>query len=601
MTITAAGADRPVPAIRVSVEMLAYAAILAAAVGVRAVGLGGAPLNDAEATQAVAAWNLIDPTASGRGMIESPLIFAGAAFGFAVAGLSDAAARFLPMLGGAALALSPLLFRRQIGPLAALAACAWLAVSPTAVAASRQITGAGLMMLALVAALAAALAYLRTGGRAPLIAAGAALGFALLADFGALVGILTLLIGLGFAMLTDEEDLLTREDVLSLLSVIPWRLPLLGLLVSAIIGGVLFYAAPGGIGAAADQLVTLIRGFAIAPAGAPYLGLTLAIYEPFLLIFGVIGAWRASLAAEPLERFLAGWGIAAILACLVYRGALPVHGLWAVVPLALLAGLAIRDLASLRESAPRWIAPAFAAAVIALAAMTAAGVMLHLRGTRVYSFGAGGPLAGSTFPLNLILSGLWMALLLVLSMTVAVSWGGATMRRGLGLAALIVGLGIASGSALTLALPDAASPYQPMHLAPAQPGLRLLVQTAQEIGGLTGGIAAETPITVQGQPESALGWALRGFREVTFVQAVTPDITTPLVIAPADPQAVAPGSNYVGQDFVITRRWGPGGMTLTQIGRWLIYRRADTPAAEERVILWVREDIYRLAPAPSGG
>ncbi|GAB4481221.1 MAG: hypothetical protein Kow00124_28750 [Anaerolineae bacterium] len=601
MTAAAAGAERPTPAIRISAEMLVYVVILVVAVGVRAVRPGAAPLNDAEAAQALAAWNLIDPAAPGQGTIESPLVFAGAALSFTLASLSDGAARFLPMLGGAALAFTPLLFRRQIGPLAALAACAWLAISPTAVIASRQMTGVGLMMLALTAALAAVLAYLQTGGRSPLIATGAALGFALLADFSAPLVIITLLIGLGFAMLTDEEDLLTGEDVLSLLRVIPWRLPLLGLLVALIIGGALFYAAPEGIGAAADQAIRLMQGFAIAPAGAPYLGLTLAIYEPFLLIFGVIGAWRASLAAEPLERFLAGWGIAAILACLLYRGALPVHGLWAVVPLALLAGLAIRDLAGLRETAPRWIAPAFATGVIALTAMTAAGVMLHLRGTRVYSFGAGGPLAGSTLPLNLILSGLWVALLLVLAMTVAVSWGGATMRRGLALAGLILGLGIASGSAVTLALPDATSPYQPLHLAPAQPGLRLLVQTAKEIGGLTTGIAIETPITVQGQPESALGWALRGFHEVTFVQAVTPDITTPLVIAPAEPQAVAPGSNYVGQDFVITRTWGPGGMTPTQIGRWLIYRRAETPAAEERVILWVREDIYRLSSATPQG
>ena len=40
------------------------------------------------------------------------------------------------------------------------------------------------------------------------------------------------------------------------------------------------------------------------------------------------------------------------------------------------------------------------------------------------------------------------------------------------------------------------------------------------------------------------------------------------------------------------------GLTAKQLASWMLYRTApDTPAGEMRVILWVREDIYRLIPA----
>jgi hypothetical protein len=70
-----------------------------------------------------------------------------------------------------------------------------------------------------------------------------------------------------------------------------------------------------------------------------------------------------------------------------------------------------------------------------------------------------------------------------------------------------------------------------------------------------------------------------------------------MVITPADGVDPALGSNYVGQDFTIVRWWTPSGLTPSGFLRWVLYRSADTPPGTERVILWVREDVYRLVPS----
>jgi hypothetical protein len=60
------------------------------------------------------------------------------------------------------------------------------------------------------------------------------------------------------------------------------------------------------------------------------------------------------------------------------------------------------------------------------------------------------------------------------------------------------------------------------------------------------------------------------------------------------------GSNYVGQDFVVESSWRPRQLSAAQLISWLIYRTADTPVNETRVILWVRNDVYMLIPNEGG-
>ena len=581
----------------ISLEALAYVALFMAAVGLRWIRLGVPPLSEAEARQAMAAWHLISPRAPGAGLIESPLVFAGAAIGFFVAGASNAAARFLPMLGGVALVFTPLAFRRRMGRFPALLATAWLALSPVAVATSRQVGGIGLSMLGLVLALAALDRVLRTHRRGAALFAGVALGVALLSDYGTLAGLLAMGIGFGFARATDEEELLTPEAIRDALSGFPWGALVGGLLGTLAILGTLFFLVPDGPGAAADQLGRFVAGLTHRSAGATYAGLTLVLYEPVLLILGLTGAWLASQSGLPWQRFLAGWGVAALLLTLVYPGALPGHSLWSVVPLVGLAGLVIGDLLEVKTGGPVWGAWVHAAGTIGLLGMVFASLSRHLRAPRTLPIPPGAPPQAVLFelPLDLTLTVLWIILLVVLWLTVASLWGPRAAWRGTGLSLALLAPLIALGGSVSLAFTRPTSPYEPLNVSPPQPMLDLLVQTAEEIGNFSVGHPHEASITVQADPNGALAWALRDFNAVTFVLRADPTVESAMVITPAGGADPALGSGYVGQDFVIERTWRPVGLNASQFLSWALYRRANTPPVETRVILWVREDVYRMA------
>ncbi len=584
--------------VHVRVEVLAWVLVALMALGLRAISLGAAPLDDAEAAQAMAAWHLVSPTASGGGVIGSPLLFGGAALAFALTGATNAGARFLPMLAGVLLALSPLLFRQRLGRFPALTASLLLAISPTAVGASRRVDGVGLSMLVLVLALAAADRFLSGRGRGYAALAGAALGAALLADFGTPAALLSLLLGVAFAIFTDEEDRLTRDRLQALAADVPWGRAALGMALVVALGGTLLFIAPVGLGSAADQITRFLRGLTQPTPGVTYLGAQLLLYEPGLLLFGLVGAWLASQSMEPGQRFLAGWAVAGVFVALLYRGAQPPDGLWAVVPLAALAGMAAGDLLEMTTDGPAWGVWAETAGAIALLAMMFASLSQYLRAPHSLplSQNAAGQLAVS-LPLDLILVTLWAGLFVILWLTMSSLWGQATAWRGMGQAALIIAAGLALGQSGTLAWVRATSPFEPFNAAPGQPALDRLRDTAAQIGELSVGDRYDVPITMQTDPSGAVAWALRDFRVATYVDHVDPTVDAVLVVTPVEGADPALGSSYVGQAFVTTRSWSAGGLSVPDAIRWILYRSAPNQPAEQKVILWVREDVFRLTQA----
>lgn len=598
MTTTAPPVDRPRAAWRVmlTVESLVYAVVFLVALGLRAIQLGSTPLNEAEARQAMAAWHLVSPHAPGAGTVESPLIFAAAALTFALSGASNAGGRLLPMLGGTLLVFVPLAFRHRLGRGPMLIASAFLALSPVAIGASRQMSGTGLAMLTLALMLAAVDRWL--DGHKPhwAVLAGIALGAALLADYGTPLALISLALGLAFAVFTDEEGLLTPLALRSAIAAFPWRTFFTALLGAVILPATLFFAAPQGLGAAADQLARLVNGLAHPTPGAAYLGVVLLFYHPVLLLFGGIGAWQASQSEQPWQRLLAGWGIAALIVSLIYRGAQPEHALWSVLPLAALAGLAVADLPAQQHDAPRWSPWGVAAAFVALLGMIFASLSQWLEAPHLFTIPMEAAPDEALFavPLELALTALWGILLVLLWLTAASMWGSRIAWRGVALGVLLVGALISAGQGASLAFTRATSPFEPFHVAPAQPVLDDLVATASQIGNWATGFPYSASLSIQADPNGALAWALRDFTGATYVVRADPRVRSIMVITPADGSDPALGSSYVGQDFTIQKAWTPQGLQAKDLLRWLFYRSAPTPPAEERVILWVREDIYRL-------
>ncbi|TET51854.1 MAG: hypothetical protein E3J64_06110, partial [Anaerolineales bacterium] len=135
----------------ISVEAAAWIGVALLSLALRLVALDAAPLSASEAGQATLAWRAVAGQSMPGAESYSPLLFSANALLFWLFGASDSVARLLPALAGAALALTPVLMRKRLGRVGTLAAGCYLAISPTALFASRQVDG--LMIAALGAML----------------------------------------------------------------------------------------------------------------------------------------------------------------------------------------------------------------------------------------------------------------------------------------------------------------------------------------------------------------------------------------------------------------------------------------------------------------
>ncbi|MEJ2149429.1 MAG: glycosyltransferase family 39 protein [Chloroflexota bacterium] len=581
-----------------SYETLAYLVIILLAIGIRWIGLGAAPLSRAEAPQALAAWRLLNPDSPLSGTISSPLTFLGELLSLSLASNSNAAARLTSMIAGIGLVIAPLVFRQRFGKLNTLVASLFLALSPIAVGTSRQSGGVGLSILGVIAALSLLGVYLRTRQQRPALLCGAALGLALAADFAAPLILLALLVGALFAWFTDDEEQLSPESLNDTINSFPWLTFGAGLVGAILTVSTVFFLDPRGLGAAADLLGRFAAGITERPGEAAYAGLALSVYEPILVLFGLYGAWLASQSDQPWKRFMAGWGVVAVLFTFIYPGALPGHALWSVVPLAVLAAFTVEALLEAGSDAPRWQTAALVAVTIALLSMCFASLIRYIRVPKYYLVPLTTEPGGASFsiPVDLVFVVIWAILLVTTWLTAASMWGAKVTLRGIGLSLLAVGLTLSIGQSAALAFSRSTSPFEPLHTDPAQPTLDSLVQTAEQISELVTGTPHNAAITLQVDRQGAVAWAFREFPNSTLVDYTDPTVDSVLVVTPFEDADPALGSNYVGQDFVVESGWRPGQLSAAQIISWLIYRTADTPANETRVILWVRNDVYMLIP-----
>ncbi len=122
-------------------EVVGWSAVLAVAGVLRLASLGDRPLGPDEAQPALAAWRMWlqhAPADTGGGV----LLLHTLAASFGMFGASDVVARLPTVVAGLALVAAPLLLRPVVGPAAALAAGALLALSPMQVFGSRHVDAA---------------------------------------------------------------------------------------------------------------------------------------------------------------------------------------------------------------------------------------------------------------------------------------------------------------------------------------------------------------------------------------------------------------------------------------------------------------------------
>ena len=596
---TLVGESRSQSQIAISIETLVYLVTLLVALLLRGIDLGNPPLASNEAAQAIAALRMTTKGIPSAGLVESPLLFGAMTLGFALAGPTDAVARALPMITGVLLVLIPLMFRHRLGRGPALIAAILIAVSPIAVAASRQVDSTGTALLALLLCVIALDRHIIDRTPLSLTVGGAALGIALVSDVTILLPLISLFAGLGFAILTDEEQAIDREQVGKFISnEILSRGFLLPLIAAVLLFSTLFFLSPQGMAAIGDQLTRFATGFVRRDPSSPWVGIVLVGYAGGVLLFGVIGGWLASQSSDPWWRAIAGWGTAATILVLAYPDAHPLFTLWAVVPLSLLAGAAVTRLFETTYS----LHMEWASWSLATLAVTLSGAILSYV-SRFLTRPSWYPLALGTAPeetinisVDLIIAFLLFGILVVLWLTVASFWGQRSAYRGLGIGFVALMLMSALGRSGTLAFAGSSNPYQMLRSAPAQPGLILFAETAQSVSTIAVGEPQSASITAQVAPDGIIAWALRDYSNTEFVSEVDPSVNTAFVVTLADSLNPTLGSAYVGQDFIVTREWLREDVTLENWLRWIIYQQTDNATIDDRAILWVREDIYLLNP-----
>jgi len=592
---------------RITLEVILWIAVGVLALVLRLANLGAAPLAAHEARAAMLTWRAV----TGQGMPEagySPFLFVTNAALFALCGASDALARLWPALLGGAFVLTPLLFRQRVGRVGVLAAGLYLAISPTALFASRQLDGAVVAALGGAMLFGGGLRFLETGARSWLILAAVGLALAV-ASSSAFYG-MALALGLAWLLCVWGWPAGRLRWLRGLLR------PHVGTVVAAFaLAAFVFATGLGwnlpGVGAATDLFPAWFTRLG-AVSLLPLVGLV--VYEPLALLAGLVG-WVCLVRRKRRFGVLLGlWVGLGLFLLLAGPPQTPLGAVWIVLPLALLGG------AGVEIAVRNWrVTEERRATCVYVFITSALWIYLYLRFS---SYG----LKGST--LDLVVGIMALAsplLLLVLAALVFALISGddrvVTEEIVKGARSALQGA-VVSTTAVFVAITFAAG-WGVAHVRPADPRellvqeptaleVRDLVQTLRDLSWRKTGLPTTLVFAYEAAPDSVLAWYLRDFdaaRRIGDLQEMLGERSTVVVTSNRERMPGSPeGTELVGQDFVLSRSWrlsklscAWGWPPCNEAFEWLI-RRDPTftdrsgqwvvlePEAVRRAVIWVYRD-----------
>lgn len=600
------------PGIRVAVslELILYVALVLLSLTLRLAELGTIPLSDGEAHEALAAFRAIEPRAAGSPLVShNPLMFTANVITMSIGGSDTATARLPTAILGVLLVASPLLFRRWLGRVQALIIAALLAISPVLLLASRSMSGAVWAMALAVVGIYWLGKFIETRRAAyAILCSIALLMLVLMAEPGGFLTLVGLAFGLSFALSTvDDPDLEYRRAVAQGLRDWPWiRAAVIGGFVIALTAMV-FLLYPQGLSGIGDVLYQAVRGLTTRPAGYPFAFplLVSLLYEPVLWVFGLIGAYLViSRDGSFLQRAMVGWLIASAAWALGYGGAEPGDALWLTLPLAALSAITLEKmLAPVRDRF--WNVPAWGPYVqgVAVAATLAiAAINLVIVGNGIMS---SNPELLPSIPQPILMKVIMVVPALLLTVItfflVGSMWGARASWHGTGIGVLLILSIYSFGSGWHAAVVNADNPRELWHVRPAARNLNLMQKTLVVASLRATGMPYDMEIVVQpgeGDPfdDGALAWALHRFYNTQFVTSLAPTVNAPVVITADTSEPPKLGAAYVGQDFPLTYRWERSSLKWDFL-IWLYDRETRAqPNASDRIVTWVRADIYGLLP-----
>ncbi len=596
-------------------EWVVYVALAGLALLLFSSELHLVPLSADEARQALTAWRFVDATAPGVDAVPaSPLLFFAQSTTFALFGGGEGYARIATALAGAALVLAPALLRGSLGASRALLLSALLACSPVVIVAAR--TSAPMIWAALLALLT-----LWAGGRFWATRARgwaiAALVFLALLMFmtepgGTLLG-LTLLVAVVMSRLSggdDEQD--DADDEASEMSArlaqalreFPWGLAFAAAALVVIALSTLFLTHPPGLTAVGNVLLNTVSGF--AQRGSDTLSffpmLISIFYEPWLWILAIGVAYWVSRGNNPaptfLDRVAIIWLALNAVISLLFLEAEAEHALWLTLPLALLSSrLALVIFAPIRDETPAWAQWLVAVLALGLLAMGSLAFQGAARSIARIDF-SNPAWAQQVDVLGLVILLIVLAFAVVGYFLVRSFWENRSVPLRAGTAALLTFAAFTGiGAGWRTAVTEADNPVDFwQRSAPSREGL-LLRESLMDLAERTSRGFTEMPITVISAGDPLIEWAVRDFSAARFVSGYDEVGSAPvlLVLANSDFDRSPPlEGNYVGQDFVLSRRWTLDNLRPVDVPQWWSQHRAlnTFAAVPNQAILWVRTDVY---------
>jgi hypothetical protein len=577
---------------RVGLPRLLFGAIFVLALGLRLSSLGAFPLNDAESGEALWAaegtpedsvfWPREADNAASSAVYQTATWMAFQAFGGGAA-----VARVFPALVGAFVVVPPWLLRRRLGLLSALITSFLLAVSPTMLATSRAADGASAAMVAVTlggAALLLALDEQWSPKKANAIFA-ASLAVGLAAGPAFFVG----LVGLAPAIL------LARRLAAGAWSGAAWdRLrPLLPRAIGiGVLGAVVLAVAAGflprGMTALAEGLRVWLLGW-IGPGEMHALSpvVILLIYEPLILIFGVIGAVAAGRTRAPLNLGAGLWVACALLVAILYPARSGAVVAWVVLPLAALAGQSLaREAERFRALAAPWQAAGVAGLVLLL--FLYVGVQLS-----AYASGIGPGLSPLVPQARLAVAGGALIVTTLALVLIGLGWSWDIARSGAAAAGavLLLWVTLSSGWRLNYVRLRLGASELWSSSAPAY-GVPRLAATIDSLSVAVRGVRDDIPLAIESaHPPPSLLWVVRAHPRFATSDSGVAE-SPPIVLEPWTELAPQLPADYLGQTVVLRETNGFTGLLPPDFLRW--WWRREVPAVEDRWLLLVRSDVATL-------
>ena len=560
--------------------VLGFGLIVAMALGLRLNQLSAYPLNPAEATQALVGYQILEGTVGDVSQpVYSPLMATFNSFFFLLFGAGDVSARLPAMLLGTALVALPFGLRQHLGLLGSLCASAFLAVSASSLLWSRTVNGDMAAAVGLLLLLLGFVHYLSQNDEKGLFGAVLGLVFLLLsspAGYTALAVLALLTLLLFVSNRAGFDLLLARLQDKNLLK---WLGGFGGLSLLILATAALFNIS--GLAAISDLLVAWFGQFGLTSPQVSYPNAyMLFLYEPALLIFGLIGISLALLYRHPLDWVLAMFVGLVLIFDTFMGGRSGGQILLAVMPLALLSGRVLALLWQAFQAEGQWEADGLFIGIL-LIVLTFIYITLSSWSRCTVDQ------AGCSTAWILPMSGL--VLILGLSAIFWVWYGQGVVLRSLALALLVCSSLISLGQSWRLNFsPLEDLIYQPLYAQTPAVELPLLLAQIERTSAEKTGDARTLDMALVNLNEPLFRWYFRDFRQARFESSFATATGSNVILAPAESgQPLSTG--YVGQDLAYLAHWWPSTLNRKDWIRWYFFRKLPNQLPDKtNLVLWVK-------------